>query len=106
MKKILFIIFLSLLLIGCTNNETIKIKNITSFNEFKNVFRKFFRLKPLVETFDDTYADKFKQKQLLIMYNNRYPIRSVFIRMPVDETTTVEDVEAYFDEILWYLKEQ
>ena len=76
------------------------------YNEFKNAIRKFFRLKPLVETFDDTYADLFKQKQLIIMYNNRYPRRSVFIRMPVDETTTVEDVEAYFDEILGKLKEQ
>lgn len=72
----------------------------SSYNEFKNAIRKFFRLKPLVETFDDKFADQFKQKQLLIMYNNRYPRRSVFIRMPIDDTTTVEEVEAYYDEIL------
>ena len=78
----------------------------SSYNEFKNAIRKFFRLKPLVETFDDTYADKFKQKQLLIVYNNRYPRRSVFIRMPIDETTTIDNVETYFDEILSNLKVQ
>lgn len=78
----------------------------SSYNEFKNAIRKFFRLKPLVETFDDTYAEQFKQKQLLIVYNNRYPRRSVFIRMPIDETTTVEEVENFFDEILSNLKEQ
>ena len=76
------------------------------YNEFKNVFRKFFRLKPLVETFDDKYAEIFKQKQLLIVYNNRYPRRSVFLRMPIDDTTSVEDVENYYDEILANLKVQ
>ena len=78
----------------------------SSYNEFKNAIRKFFRLKPLVENFDDIYADRFKQKQLLIMYNNRYPRRSVFIRMPIDETTTIEDVDAYYEKILKNLKEQ
>ncbi|MBR0350252.1 MAG: hypothetical protein IJH76_00230 [Clostridia bacterium] len=78
----------------------------SSYNEFKNAIRKFFRLNPLVETFDDTYADKFKQKQLLIVYNNRYPRRSVFIRMPINETTTIDNVETYFDEILSNLKVQ
>lgn len=71
-----------------------------------NKLRKPFKLKPLVETFDDTYAEKFKEKQLILMYNNKYPRRSVFIRMPIDNNTTVEYVEDYFDIILSKLNKQ
>ena len=71
-----------------------------------NKLRKPFKLKPLVETFDDTYAEKFKEKQLILMYNNKYPRRSVFIRMPIDNNTTVEDVEDYFDKVLSKLNKQ
>lgn len=74
--------------------------------ETMNKLRKPLKLKPLVETFDDTYADKFKEKQLILMYNNKYPRRSVFIRMPIDEKTTVKDVESYFEEIISKLKTQ
>ena len=59
----------------------------SNYIEVMNKMRKLFRLKPLVETFDDTYAEKFKEKQLILMYNNRYPRRSVFLRMPIEETT-------------------
>lgn len=78
----------------------------SSYNEFKNAIRKKFRLKPLIETFNDKYENLFKQKQLLIMYNNRYPRRSVFLRMPIDKITTIEEVDAYYEELLSYLKEQ
>ena len=71
-----------------------------------NKIRKLFKLKPLVEKFDDTYADKFKKKQLILMYNNKYPRRSVFIRMPINENTTVNEVENYFDGIISKLKTQ
>ena len=71
-----------------------------------NSLRKIFRLKPLVEKFDDKYAEKFKEKQILLMYNNKYPRRSAFIRMPIDENTKVEDVEVYFDEIITKFKVQ
>ena len=74
--------------------------------ETMNKLRKHFKLKPLVETFNDKYADKFKEKQLILIYNNKYPRRSVFIRMPIDENTKVEDVEVYFDKILSKLKTQ
>ena len=74
--------------------------------EFMNKIRKPFKLKPLVENFDDKYADKFKEKQLILMYNNKYPRRSVFIRMPIDETTKVEEVEDYFDKIISQLARQ
>ncbi|MBR3163331.1 MAG: hypothetical protein IKF17_04465 [Clostridia bacterium] len=74
--------------------------------ETMNKLRKTFKLKPLVEKFDDMYADKFKEKQLVLMYNNKYPRRSIFIRMPIDDATTVKDVETYFDEIIKKLKVQ
>ena len=40
------------------------------------------------------------------MYNNRYPRRNVFIRMPIDENTKIEEVETYFEGILSKLKNQ
>ena len=74
--------------------------------EFMNKLRKPLNLKPLVESFDDKYADKFKEKQLILMYNNKYPRRSVFIRMPIDENTTASEVETYFEEIINKLVKQ
>ena len=56
-------------------------------------------MKELVENFNDKYAKDFKEKQLLLMYNNKYPRRSVFFRMPIDENTTTDEVEEYFSEI-------
>jgi len=72
----------------------------SNYIEVMNKMRKLFRLKPLVEKFDDTYAEKFKEKQLILMYNNRYPRRSVFLRMPIEETTTCEEVEQHFTQII------
>ena len=74
--------------------------------ETMNKLRKPFKLRPLVETFDDKYAEKFKEKQIILMYNNKYPRRSTFIRMPIYENTTVEDVEYYFERIISKLKTQ
>lgn len=72
----------------------------SNYIEVMNKMRKLFRLKPLVEVFDDTYADNFKKKQIILMYNNRYPRRSVFLRMPIEETTTCEEVEQHFSKII------
>lgn len=77
-----------------------------NYVEVMNKLRKPFRLKPLVETFDDKYAEKFKEKQLIMTYNMNYPRRAVFIRMPIDEKTKAEDVENYFSAILGKLKKQ
>lgn len=74
--------------------------------EVYNAFRRTFKLKEIVEVFDDKYADRFKERQLILMYNNKYPRRNVFIRMPIDENTQVEDVEEYFDKIISRLKKQ
>ena len=78
----------------------------SNYVEVINPIRKFFKLKKIVEIFDDKYAELFKQKQILLMYNNKYPRRSVFIRMPIDSSTTIKEVELYFDKIINYLVRQ
>lgn len=78
----------------------------SNYVEVINAIRKCFKLKEIVETFDDKYAQKFKEKQLILMYNNRYPRRSVFIRMPIDENTEIEEVDLYFSEIISRLMKQ
>ena len=78
----------------------------SSYIEFLNLFRKPLKLKEKVETFDDKYANQFKERQLLMMYNNKYPRRCIFIRMPIDKNTKVKDVEKYFDEIISKLVKQ
>lgn len=78
----------------------------SNYVECMNVIRKKLKLKLLTENFDDKYANKFKSKQILLMYNNNYPRRCVFIRKPITEATSVEDVELYFDELIGKLKKQ
>lgn len=78
----------------------------SNYVEFLNAIRKPFKLKKIIEKFDDKYAEQFKEKQLILMYNNKYPRRSVFIRMPIDKETQVEEVEAYFDELISRLVKQ
>lgn len=78
----------------------------SNYVEVINPIRKFFKIKPLVENFDDKFSDNFKEKQLLIMYNNKYPRRTIFIRMPINDSTTVKDVELFFDKIIDRLNSQ
>ena len=77
-----------------------------NFTDSMNAIRKRLKMKPIVQNFNDKYAELFKEKQLLLMYNNNYPTRNVFIRMPIDEKTKVEEVETYFGEIISKLKKQ
>ena len=78
----------------------------SNYVETMNSIRKRFKLKEIIEKFDDKYAQQFRKKQILLMYNNKYPRRNVFIRMPIDEKTKVNDVEKYFEEIISILKKQ
>ena len=78
----------------------------SNYVEFLNAIRKPFKLEKIVEIFDDTYANQFKERQLLLMYNNNYPRRNVFIRMPIDEKTEVKEVETYFHDIISKLRKQ
>lgn len=77
-----------------------------NFTDSMNVIRKRLKMKPMIQKFDDKYTDKFQEKQLLLMYNNKYPTRNVFIRMPINENTKVEDVEKYFSKIISKLVKQ
>ena len=77
-----------------------------NYIEFMNSIRKFFRLKQLTETFSDEYSDIFEEKQILLMYNNKYPRRSIFIRMSIDENTISEEVEEFFENVISKLETQ
>lgn len=54
---------------------------------------------------EQNYVD-FENKAIILRYNNRYPENTVILRMPVNESTTVEEVEEYFCKIAELLKEQ
>ena len=71
----------------------------SNYTEFINSMRKPLKLKLIEEKYNDKYVEKFKEKQVILMYNQNYPRRSAFIRMPIDDTTKIEDVEDYFDKI-------
>ena len=45
------------------------------------------------------YKKRFDEKSFRLIYNNKYPRRAVFIRMPISTDTTVEEVEEYFCKI-------
>ena len=78
----------------------------SNYVEVLNSVRKLFKMEKINEVFYDKYADKFKEKQLILMYNNKYPRRNVFIRMPIDENTKVNEVETYFSKIISRLAKQ
>ncbi len=77
-----------------------------NFTDTMNSIRKKLKIKPVIQEFSDKFAESFKEKQLLLMYNNNYPTRNVFIRMPIDGKTKVEDVEKYFERIISRLLKQ
>lgn len=62
-----------------------------------------FAKKP--EEYND-YKRRFDEKSIKLVYNNKYPRRSVFFRMPIDETTTDKEVEDYFTYIANEFKKQ
>ena len=77
-----------------------------NYTDTMNPIRKRLKLKPIIQKFNDKFASEFKKRQILLVYKNKYPTRNVFIRMPIDENTKVEDVEEYFDRILTKLNKQ
>lgn len=51
--------------------------------------------------------ENFKKHSFILQYNSgRYPNQVVILRMPINNKTTVTDVEAYFDELTSKLKQQ
>lgn len=77
-----------------------------NYTDTMNAIRKHLKMKSIIQKFNDKYASQFEEKQILLMYNNKYPTRNVFIRMPIDEKTEVEEVELYFDKIISKLIKQ
>lgn len=54
----------------------------------------------------DKRLKKFEEKSIILKYNNRYPALTVIIRMPIDENTTLEEVDKYFCKFAESFKEQ
>ena len=77
-----------------------------NYTDAKNFIRRKLKLKEVEQVFDDKYADEFKKRQLKLVYKNTYPSRNIFIRMPIDETTKVQDVDLYFKQIISKFEEQ
>lgn len=77
-----------------------------NYTDTMNSIRKRLKLKPIIQKFNDKYATQFEKRQILLVYKNNYPTRNVFIRMPIDKDTKVEDVEIYFDKIISRLIKQ
>lgn len=54
-----------------------------------------------------TLNEKFEQHSFVLQYNfGRYPKKLVILRMPIDDRTTVTDVERYFEKLTERLKQQ
>ncbi len=45
------------------------------------------------------YKKRFDEKSFNLIYNNKYPRRAVFLRMPISNESTVQEVEEYFCKI-------
>ena len=52
------------------------------------------------------YKKRFDEKSFRLVYNNKYPRRAVFLRMPLSQDTTTEEVEEYFVKIADEMLEQ
>ena len=72
----------------------------SSYVDTMNFIRRKIGLKEIKEIFDDKYAKEFEKRQIKLAYNNKYPRRTIFIRMPINSKTTVDEVEKYFETII------
>ena len=72
-----------------------------SFANFYKKLQKKLGFNDVILSTGDKYDEIFEKNKIVFMYNtNLYPGRSVFIRMPIDNKTTIEDVENYYDKII------
>ena len=44
----------------------------------------------------DERLAEFEKRRIGLMYNGRYPLNTVILRMPINEKTTVKEVEEFF----------
>lgn len=71
-------------------------------NSFKNIFST-----SKTEKEQNNLDKEFEKRSFVLTYNSgRYPKEVVFLRMPIDDKTTVANVEEYFDRLTERLKEQ
>lgn len=54
----------------------------------------------------DERLAEFDRRRIVLGYNNRYPINSVMIRMPINDKTTVEEVEEFFAKLTELFRSQ
>ena len=72
-----------------------------AFAEFYKKLQKKLKCNDVILKTNDEYDTAFDNNKVILMYNtNMYPGRTVFLRMPIDSKTTVEDVEKYYDKFL------
>lgn len=62
------------------------------------VYSSYYHCFKKPEEYND-YKKRFDDKSIQLVYNNKYPRRSVFFRMPIDENTTTDEIEEYFSKI-------
>ena len=86
------------------NYDTLSNENKEKIFEMQNklgekyiwlVYSMYYAIFPKQEEYDD-YKKRFDEKSFRLIYNNKYPRRAVFVRMPISDETTVEEVEEYF----------
>lgn len=66
-----------------------------------------FNITKSKEQKENTLEEKFKNHSFILQYNSdRYPKQVVILRMPINNKTTVTDVELYFEKITERLKSQ
>lgn len=54
----------------------------------------------------DERLAEFEKRHVVLRYNNRYPKNTVIIRMPINEETTVDEVDKYFTNFAKNFKSQ
>ena len=65
-----------------------------------NIFGKF-------NSINGIRSEKFEEKKIILGYNDGlYPRQTVMLRMPINENTTVEEVDSYFSKLAENFKSQ
>ena len=54
----------------------------------------------------DPRLAEFEKRHVVLAYNGRYPVNTVFLRMPININTTVEEVENFFIKFAQIFKDQ
>lgn len=76
-----------------------ELKNRLGDNIIWLVYAMYYAIFPKNDELYDEYKKRFDEDSFRMVYNRKYPQRAVFIRMPINDNTSVEEVEKYFCEI-------